>query len=704
VDIAGILKDIPPRPMGPGRPVDELRVPEHPLLAKDKVCYVGQPIAILVAKDPYIARDGLDLISVDYEPLTPVIDPLVALDVKAPIVHQAWDSNVAMRLRQQGGDLEAAFAQADHIIHQCYQLQRVAPSPAEGRGVLALYQPQADQLTIWDSTQAPHRVRTYLARLLNRAENTIRVIAPDVGGSFGVKDCLFPEDFLIPYLALLLEKPIKWSETRQENLLTYHGRGQSAEVEIAVRRDGVMLGIRAHVVADLGAYFLLTTPFAPFNTCRRINGPYHVPAISTELVAVVTNKTPIGAYRGTGSPEAAFYMERSIDLIAHDLGLDPAEVRRKNYIPTDAFPYHSATGATYDSGDYELALDRALQLVDYKSWRQKAKQRQPHEPLLGLGLSTFIKSSGASGEHRHEHARVHIEPSGQVTVYTGISPHGQGSETSFAQIAAQELGVHPSQVRVWHGDTSIFPTGEGTSASRGLIIGGSAVYAVLQEALQKLSLVAAPLLACSAEDIGFQEGRIFNRHKPDAAMPFTEIVAVAYDEARLPGNLETGLDFSASYTLPSNPFSFGAHAAVVEVSRHTGEVNILRYVGVHDCGRIINPMIVEGQILGGIAQGVGQALYEGIVYSESGQPLNGSLQDYAMPRSTWSPELILETMDTYSPTNPLGAKGIGSVSTVPSPAAVTNAVLDALSSLGVHHLDMPLTAEKVWRAMQQGGA
>ncbi|MCZ6875974.1 MAG: xanthine dehydrogenase family protein molybdopterin-binding subunit, partial [bacterium] len=443
-DIAGILKDIPPRPMGPGRPVDELRVPEHPLLAKDKVCYVGQPIAILVAKDPYVARDGLDLISVDYEPLPPVIDPLAALDPEAPIVHQAWDSNVAMRLRQQGGDLEAAFAQADHIIRQHYQIPRVAPSPVEGRGVLAHYQPQSDQLTVWDSTQAPHRVRTYLARLLNRAETTIRVIVPEVGGSFGVKDCLFPEDFLIPYLALRLEKPIKWSETRQENLLTYHGRGQSAEVEIAVRRDGVILGIRAHIVADLGAYFLLTTPFAPFNTCRRINGPYHVAAISTELVAVVTNKTPTGAYRGTGSPEAAFYMERSMDLIARDLGLDPAEVRRKNYIPTDAFPYHSAIGATYDSGDYELTLDRALQLVDYKSWRQKAQHRQPHEALLGLGLATFIKSSGASGEHRLEHARVHIEPSGQVSVYTGISPHGQGSETTFAQIVAHELGVHPS--------------------------------------------------------------------------------------------------------------------------------------------------------------------------------------------------------------------------------------------------------------------
>ncbi len=699
-DIAGILNDIPPMPMGPGRPVDELKTPEHPVLAKAKVCYVGQPIAILVARDPYVARDGLDLIKVDYEPLPPVIDPLAAVQADAPIIHQGWGTNVAMRLHQQGGDLETAFAQADHIIRQHYRVQRIAPSPVETRGVIAHYQPQDELLTVWNSTQAPHRVRTYLSRLLNRPESSLRVIAPDVGGSFGVKDCMFPEDILVPYLALLLKQPVKWVEERQENLLAYQGRGQSADVEVAVQRDGLILGLRVYVVADLGAYFFLTTPFAPFNTCRRIMGPYNIPAVSAELVSVVTNKTPTGAYRGTGSPEAAFYIERTIDLIAQDLGLDPAEVRRKNFIPADAFPYQTCTGVTYDSGNFQQALDRALALIEYAGWREKARQSRPDEPLIGLGLATFTKSSGASGDHRIESARVHIASSGQVTVYTGISPHGQGSETAFAQIVAQELGINPSQVRVRHGDTALFPSGAGTNASRGLIIGGSAIHSVLQEARQKLSLVAAQLMTCPAEGIGFQDGRVFNRHKPDAAMPFDQLAAAAYDQASLPVGVETGLDFSGTYTLLENPLSFGAHAVVVEVSRDTGEINILRYVGVHDCGRIINPMLVEGQILGGIVQGIGQALTEDMVYSQTGQPLSGSLQDYAMPRAGGTPDVILETIDTLSPTNPLGAKGIGSVSIVPAPVAVTNAVLDALSRLGVRHIDMPLTAEKVWRAMQ----
>src|SRR5215470_9571835 len=658
-DIAGVLPGIPTPAITGDRPVDALQAPEYPLLAHEKVCYVGQPIAMVVAHDPYIARDAVELISVDYEPLVPVLDPDAAARDEAPVIHAAMGTNVAMRLRQRAGDLEGALAQADHVVRQRYVVQRIVPAPLETRSVLAQYQPQEDLLTVWNATQAPHRVKHFLTHLLQRPESTVRVIAPDVGGSFGVKDCLFPEDVLIPYLAMRLGHPVKWIEERRENMLAYHGRGHSLDIEAAVRRDGVLLGIRVRVVADIGAYFLLTTPSAPFNVCRRIIGPYHIPAISIELAGVLTNKTPTGAYRGTGSPEAAFCIERTMDLIAHDLGLDPAEVRRRNFIPPDAFPYQAATGLTYDSGNYAQGLERALELLDYPYWRARARQQQPDEPLIGIGLATFLKSSGAAGDHRVESAEVTITPSGDILVYTGISPHGQGSETSFAQIVADELGVHPAQVRVRHSDTALFPLGEGTSASRGLIVGGSAVYTVVQEARQHLVHLASELLACPAEDIDFQNGLAFNRHKSEEQLTLAQLVAAASSRAHGSVEAERGLVFSGTYTLPRAPFSFGAHAVVVEVSRETGQVTILRYAGVHDCGRIVNPRLVEGQIIGGIAQGLGQALTEDVVYSSEGQPLTGSLLDYALPKAHDVPHLILETLEVPSPTNPLGRRGSG---------------------------------------------
>jgi carbon-monoxide dehydrogenase large subunit len=686
------------------RAVDEFRPPEHPLLAKDKVCYVGQAVAVVIAQDPAIASDAVERIAVDYEPLSPVLDPHEAARDDASLIHGALGTNVAMRVRQRAGDLEEAFARADHVVLQRFAVPRVAPAPLETRGVMAHYQAQDDVLTIWNSTQAPHRLKHVLATLLNRPEHTVRVIAPDVGGSFGVKDCIFPEDVLIPWLALRLKQPVKWVEERRENMLAYHGRGMTLRIEAAVRQDGAILGMAVQVVADIGAYFLMTTASAPLNAVRRITGPYHIPALSVELLGVVTNKTPTGAYRGTGSPEAAFCMERTMDLIARDLGLDPAEVRRRNFIPPEAFPYQSAAGLTYDSGDYAQGLERILELVDYSGWRARAQQRTAAEPLLGIGLATFTKSSGASGDHRIESARVTIEPSGQITVSTGISPHGQGNATSFAQIVADALGVQPAQVRVQHGDTGIVAEGEGTSASRGLIVGGSALHSALQEARHALERLAAQLFGCAAEDVCFQDGRVFDCHQPEAQLTLPQLAEAASAAELLPAGVDSGLDFSARYTLPSAPVSFGAHAAVVEVDRDTGAVKILRYVGIHDCGRIVNPKLVEGQIMGGIAQGIGQALTEGMVYSEEGQPLTGSLLDYAIPKAAQMPALVLETIETPSPTNPLGAKGIGSVSTVPPPAALANAVLDALAGFGVRHLDTPLTPEKIWRAMQERGS
>ena len=690
-DLAGKLPDLPIRPMG-DRSVDEFNPPEHPVLAQDKVCYVGQPVAVVVAKNPYLARDGAELVTVDYEPLIPVVNPVDAANEDVPVIHPHLGTNVAMRSVQEGGDIEKAFAQAAHIVRQRYEIPRLAPSSMETRGVIGNYDASGDLLTVWDSTQAPNQIKRYLAQMLGRSEESIRVVAPDVGGSFGIKDCMFSEDVLMPFLALRLQKPVKWVEDRQENLITYHGRGMSLDVEVAVDKKGVILGISASILADIGAYFYFTTPFPLFNAARRITGPYDVPAVRVDLLGVITNKTPVAAYRGTGSPEAAFCIERTLDLIAKDLGLDPAEIRRSNYISKDAFPYKSCTGNMYDSGDYLLALDRALELVEYSAWQEKIKQRRPGDPYLGVGLATFIKSSGAGGEHRVESARVRIDSSGQIDVYTGVSPHGQGTETTFAQIAAETLGVDPSQVRVHHSDTAIYPHGIGTSASRGLIIGGSAVQLALEEAREKLAGFASKIFSCPAADIKFSDGEVFDLHHPDTKIPFEKLAA-----------MESGLDFEHEYTLPQSPVSFGAHAVVVEVDQDTLTLKILRYVGVHDCGQIINPMIVEGQIHGGIAQGIGQALTESIVYSEEGQPLTGSLMDYALPRSTMIPDLTLDTIDTISPTNPLGAKGIGSVSTVPSPAAIANAVMNAISPSGVRHIDAPYTPERLWRAIREHG-
>jgi carbon-monoxide dehydrogenase large subunit len=673
---------------------------EQPVLASTKVCYVGQPVAIAVAQDRYLARDAVQRIQVDYDPLPPLLEPLEALHADAPPIHPALGTNVGLRINHQGGDLEAAFAQAERVVQQRYHVQRLAPVPLETRGVVAHYQPQENFLTVWNSTQAPHRVKRHLAQLLGLPEGRMRVIAVDVGGGFGEKGCMFPEDVAVPYLSLRLGRPVKWVADRQENMLTFHGRGHTVDVEAAVKRGGTILGMRVRIVADLGAYFLLSTPAVPFLASHRITGPYRTPAMYVEVLGALTNKPPTGAYRGAGGPEAAFCMERTVDLIAQELDLDPAEVRRKNFIAPGAFPYNTPTGLTYDSGDYERGLARALELADYARWRERTRQSgHPEAPLIGIGLATVVKASGAYGDYRIDGARVSIAPTGDVTAYTGVSPHGQGSGTTFAQIVADELGVSPAEVQVSHGDTAHFPTGGGTGASRGLTVGGSALYAVLQEARQKLARLASHLLQCAADEVVFQGGRVFSQKSPEQSVPFAELAAAAYDEARLPAGVGAGLDFSGTYTLPGNPYAFGAHVAVVEVDRHTGEVTFLRYVAVHDCGRIINPKLVEGQMYGGIVQGIGQALTEAMTYTGEGQPLTGTLLDYAVPKAHEIPHLILETMETPSPTNPLGVKGVGELPTVAAPVAVANAILDALSHIGVRHIDTPLTQEKIWRAM-----
>ena len=681
---------------------DEFNPPRHPLLASDKVCYVGQAVAVVIADDPYIAADALEQILVDYEVLPAVIDPYEAMEDGASIIHSDLGSNVALRTINAGGELDAAFAQAEHVVRQTYQVQRLAPAPMEPRGLIADYQADEDLLTVWDSTQHPHEVREHLVNLLGRPEGSIRVVAPDVGGGFGEKASLFPEEVVIPYIAILLGRPIKWIENRQENMTAFHGRGHSVELEAAVKSNGIILGIRVNIVADLGAYFFLSTPTVPVLTTHRLTGPYRTPAMSVEVQGVVTNKPPTGAYRGAGGPEAAFCMERTIDLIALDLNLDPAEVRRRNFIAADAFPHDTPTGITYDSGDYAAAFDRALELSEYDIWRERSRQQnRDGDSLIGVGLATVVKGSGAKVITLSEHSRVIVNPAGEVTVHTGVSPHGQGTETTFAQMAADMLGVTPGDVQVLHSDTDILPAGGGTGASRGLIAGGTSLHMVLQDAQQKLTGIAAHLLVCAEEDVVLQDGSASSRLDPQTTVPFTRLAEAAYAEELLPPGQEPGLDFSGSTTLGKSPYAFGAHVVVVEVSRETGAVKILKYVGVHDAGKIINPMLADGQVHGAVAQGIGQALLEDMVYSPEGQPLSGTLMDYALPRADNMPDFTLDTKETPSPITALGVKGIGELPTLAAPAAVANAVMDALSQTGVRHIDTPLSPEKVWRALNE---
>jgi len=681
----------------------ELTPPRHPVLASDKVCYVGQAVALIIAEDPYTAADALEQVLVDYEVLPAVTDPYQAMEEGAAVIHSDLGSNVSLRTVSEGGDLDAAFAQADHVVRQTYQVQRLAPAPMEPRGLIADYDSGEDLLTVWDSTQHPHDIRENLVQLLGRTESGVRVVAPDVGGGFGEKGCLFPEEVLVPYLAILLGRPIKWVENRQENMTAFHGRGHSVEVEAAASSDGIILGIRVRIVADLGAYYLQSTPTIPVSTSHRLTGPYLTPAMSVEVQGVVTNKPPTGAYRGAGGPEAAFCMERTIDLIAQDLSLDPAEVRRRNFIPPGAFPYETPTGITYDSGEYESAFDRALELSEYDRWRERARQQSKDgDSLIGVGVATVVKGSGARVTRLTENARVIVSQAGEVTVHTGVSPHGQGTETTFAQITADALGVTPEQVQVLHSDTGVLPTGGGTGSSRGLIAGGTSLHVVLQEARQKLMAIAAHLLDCPQEDVVLQDHLAFSRRDPQQTVPFARLAEAAHTEELLPPGQEPGLDFQGSHTLPKSPYAFGAHVAVVEVSRETGAIKILKYVGVHDSGTIINPMLTDGQVHGALAQGIGQALLEDIAYSPEGQPLAGSLMDYALPRADNMPDFTLDTLETPSPLTPLGVKGIGELPTLAAPAAVANAVMDALSQTGVRHIDTPLTPEKVWRALNPG--
>ena len=687
-----------------------LRIPKHYVLAVDKVCYVGEGVAAVVAEDRYTAGDALDLIEVEYEPLPVITDPEKALSAESPVIHADWPDNMAFRWEQSQGDVDKAFKQAQKIVKLRLVHQRLAPIAIEPRGVVARYLSSEKELTVWSSTQIPHLLKTHLTQLLKVPENQVRVIAPDVGGGFGSKLNVYAEEALLGHLALRLNRPVKWIEDRRENMrATIHGRGQVGEVEAAVKKDGTILGLRYKVVADIGAYHQLFTPAIPPFTGLMLSGCYKIPAISIEVVAAFTNKMSTDAYRGAGRPEATYVIERLMDRIAQELKIDPVKVRRINFPTPKEFPFKTATGLAYDSGNYQVALDKALKLAGYDKLRNEQKRLRSRGRYLGIGLSTYVEIC-AMGPGFWEYGKVEVGPDGKVKVYSGVSPHGQGQKTSFAQIVADQLGVEMDHVTVIHGDTSIVSKGMGTFGSRGTAVGGIAVYQAAEKVREKARELASHLLEADADDLVFSDGRIGVRGVPKNGLTIPQIAQQAHKAKNLPKGMEPGLAADATFEPANFTFPFGTHICVVEVEPQTGSVEIKKYVAVDDCGRVINPLLVDGQVQGGIAQGLGQALYEGVVYDENGQLLTGSLMDYALPRAANMPRLQLARTETPSPVNPLGLKGIGEAGTIGSTPAVVSAVLDALAPFGVIHIDMPLTPQKIWslchgkKAAVSGGA
>ena len=684
----------------------ELRVPHHHLLAQDRVYYVGHPVAVVVATDRYIARDAADLVEVDYQELRAVADPEKAIAAGAPAVHPEWPDNVAFTFHQEGGDTEQAFRDADVVVRQRITSQRLIPTAMETRGVLAEWRAGEKTLTLHSSTQIPHLLRTLVAGILGMPENLLRVITPEVGGGFGSKLNVYAEEALMAFVAMKINKPVKWVESRRENFLaTIHGRGHVDYFELAAKRDGTMLGLRLKLIQDLGAYLQLLTPAIPTLSVLMMPGLYRFKNIRADIVGVFTNCVPTDAYRGAGRPEATHGIERMVDLLAAELKMDPVELRLKNFVHADEFPYPTPTGLAYDSGDYEKPLRKALAEVDYAQLRAEQQTARAAGKLMGIGISTYgeicaMGPSIALPAGGWESATVKIEPSGKVTVMTGASPHGQGEETTFAQIVADELGVPMDDVLVIHGDTAVVQYGIGTFGSRGTAVGGSALFYALQALKAKMKKFGAMLL--ETEDVTFAGGACTHAAS-GKSVSFGEMAVAAYHAKKLPPNTEPGLVATHFWEPPNFTFPFGAHIVVTDVDRDTGNIAIRRYVCVDDCGRIINPLIVDGQVHGGVAQGLGQALFEQAVYDDAGQLMTGELTDYAIPRAAYMPWIESSHTETPSPVNPLGVKGVGEAGTIGCSPAVVNSVVDALSGFGVRHIDMPLTPEKIWKLIQQGG-
>jgi carbon-monoxide dehydrogenase large subunit len=702
-----------------GATSEGMKVPVNHALAVGKVGFVGQPVAVVVADSPYTAQDAVDLIEMDVDVLPAVVDPEAAAQPGVPKVHDEFDDNIMFRVFGPAaapsptplGHTDALFSQADKVVSLKITQQRLAPMYMEPRGVLATHDKSRDKLTVWMSTQIPHLVRTLLSGALHRPEHRIQVIAPDVGGGFGAKIQLYPEELVVPYLALQLGRPVKWVEKRREHFTSsIHGRGLVEYFDAAVKNDGTLLAIKCKCYCDMGAYLQLLTPAIPGLGLILMAGAYAAQAIDYEQIAVFTNKVATDAYRGAGRPEAAYAIERLMDVIAYELGMDPVEVRRKNFIQNFAQP--TPAGLVYDSGDYDKTLDKALELIHYSELRAEQQRLRQQGRYMGIGISSYIEICGIGpsfllppGVGGWESCTIRVEPTGMVTVLTGVSPHGQSNETTFAQIVADDLGIPIDNIEVVHGDTDVVSYGIGTFGSRSLAVGGAALKMSVDKIKDKAQQLAAHMLDVRPEDVSYGAGEIYVTADPDRKVSFAEVAFAAADfswqgPGSAPVGIEPGLEATSRFEPSNATFPFGTHICVVEVDPDTGEIDVQRFLAVDDCGNVINPLVVDGQVHGGIAQGLAQTLFEDVVYDENGQLLSGSLMDYAMPKANMVPTLETDRTVTPTPVNPLGAKGCGEAGTIGSTPAVANAIIDALLPFGITHLEMPFKPERIWRAIQ----
>jgi carbon-monoxide dehydrogenase large subunit len=688
--------------------IEGAKNPKRTILADGIVRFVGEAVAVVVAESVDIARDAAEIVEVEYEPLPVVISLEEAASDGAPLVHESLGTNVCFHQEIKHGDVDVAFAQAHQVVERRIVNQRVAALPMECRATLAEYRRGEGSLVVYAGTQFPHVMRTQIATLLGMRENQVRVIAPEVGGGFGAKANVYPDEMLVPWLAMRLGRPVRWLEDRRENLATMaHGRDQIDYISAACAADGTILGLKGRLLADLGAYLYFGTAEIPTLTTLMGTGPYQFTNIQYDLYGVFTNKVPTDAYRGAGRPEATYFQERILDAIAADLGLDPADVRKRNFIRPDQFPYTTPLGLKYDSGDYAKTLDKALQVSGFDQLKAEAPALRKRGTLRGVGFASYVeicafgpsKIMGAGG---FESAIARVEPSGKVTIYTGASAHGQGHETAFAQIAADALEIDINDVTLLHGDTASAPySNNGTGGSRSLALGGSALKLAMDDVREKTLKIGAHMLEVSFEDVELVEGTIQVKGAPGKSVTFAEVAREAYNGVKIPDGMEPGLQFTRVFDPPNFTFPFGTHVAAVDIDMETGKVKIVKYVSVDDCGNVVNPLLVDGQVQGGVAQGAAQALLEEIIYdTQTGQLLTGSLGDYAAIRADMLPMMQNHRTVTVTASNPLGAKGIGEAGTIGAAPTIANAVADALRQIGVKHVDMPTTPERIWALIQ----
>jgi carbon-monoxide dehydrogenase large subunit len=695
--------------------------PGHPSLAVDQVNHVGEAVAVVAARDKASAEDALEAIEVDYEPLPVVLDMEAALADGATLVHPHLTSNKSFTWEFEsgaagtGGAIDDALRSAEITVKRRFRQQRLIPAFIEPRSTVV--QPVGDGVTVWSSTQIPHILRTMLALSLGIAEQKVRVIAPDVGGGFGGKLQVTPEEFICTLVARRLGKPVKFTESRSESMMSaHHGRDQIQDITLTATRDGTFTALDVHLLADMGAYLRLVTPGIPILGAFMFNAIYKIPAYRFVCDGVFTTKTPTDAYRGAGRPEATFAIERIVDEMAAELGMDPMELRRKNWITHEEFPYTTVSGLTYDSGNYEAATERALELIGWDELKsEQAERRASRDPVqLGLGISTFTEMCGLAPSRvlgalsyaagGWENASIRVLATGKVEVVTGSSAHGQGHETAWSQIVADQLGVPFDDVEVIHGDTQSSPKGMDTYGSRSLTIGGIAIVHAAERVIAKAKRIAAHMLEASEDDIEFADGTFSVRGAPGTGTTIQDVAFATFAAHDLPDGVEASLDADATFDPDNFSFPHGTHLCAVDVDTETGRATIRKYVCVDDIGQVINPLIVEGQVHGGIAQGIAQALYEEAIYDEDGNLTTGTLVDYLVPSAVDLPSFTTDRTVSLSTTNPLGVKGVGEAGTIASTPAVVNAIVDALRPFGVTDVPMPCTPERVWRAVQEASA